>query len=151
MAIRRSTRRKRAGEAAFDACDVKRVVITESVYDDTEEGEEAVVSEAPLEDNRYFAGNGAELICPRTEDDGIQISSQYNNHLDRVGAYNSVRTQAGELACGTCMYAGLTPVEVSIARTELANAEVDRIEAYRLRKEAIEELNRQFPVSVEVE
>lgn len=131
----------RAGNKAFRGCDVKSVSFTEFVFIGPGKSN-PTVSEHPSSDVRQFAGNAAKLICPRVEDDKIQIDSQLTNHPNKKAALKSVEKLAGELVCGDCRYATMTPVEVSIARTDFARAEANRMEAYQALLEGYDEVNR---------
>jgi len=133
----------RAGRKAFDECDVKRVEFKTFVWEVDEENKPThrrVLSGDPSEDTRTSAGHGAVLHCPRTEDDKVFVQSESNTHYSRNEALRSVRKAAGNLLCRDCQFATMTPVQVSIERTELANAERARIEAYHALDEARAEL-----------
>jgi hypothetical protein len=127
------------GKKAFRRCDVKVVEFKDFVYDKDAKNRK-VLSDNPSEDTRRLFGYSAVLHCPRTEDDRVSITSQFTNHSSRIKALKSVEKLAGALLCRDCRFSNLTPAEVSMDRAALARAEKDRIEATRIRQEAIREL-----------
>lgn len=158
---------QRDGVKAFDMCDVKVVKMVKYGYPvDTEvrvSGDEFIVPlvatdytkrfiEGEDESSRknHYAGSRAIIECPYTEDTGITLESQFDNHNGELRAYESIRKNAGVLACRTCQYSGMTPVEVSIARTEFAKAEAERIKAFELLEEARAEIAQLANPKIEI-
>lgn len=133
----------RKGNRAFDRCDVKVIEFKDLVYKKGKEGP-TEVAKNPSEDSRILAGNSAVLHCPRTEDDRVNVESQFTNHSSRQVALNSVRSLAGVLLCATCRFSNMNPVEVSEERARIARAEAERIEAFGLRDAALLELNQRL-------
>ena len=87
-----------------------------------------------------ISGYGAKLRCPRIEDgDSGPVEVGYT-HNTELGALNALRRLAGKLLCSECRYAGMTPAQVSIERARFAEAEAERIRAFGLRAQAIQEL-----------
>lgn len=134
----------RKGRKAFRQCDVKVVEFKDFVYTD-DERQETTLAEIPSEDSRILSGSSAVLHCPRTEDDKVNVESRYSNHPTRPEALDSVEELAGKLLCEDCMFSTMTPVEVSIARKDLAAAETERIKAYQALEEARQEIEQVSP------
>lgn len=120
----------RNGRKAFNRCDVKVVEIKRRLRDKVTN---LVIDETARESGKNYAlnGHGAELHCPRTEDDRVAIKSDSQSHSSQAEALASVRGLAGQLLCAECRYSSMTPVQVSIERTELAKAEADRVVAFQ--------------------
>lgn len=140
----------RAGRKAFNRCDVKVVEFKDFVYVDDDE-KKVELSSNPSEDTRFYAGTGAILHCPRTEDERVNIESQYGNHSSRLDALASVGRLAGELLCKDCRYSAMNPVEVMQERAALARAEAERLDGMRLRAEAIAELAKIDPAFKDID
>lgn len=137
-----------SGNRAFERCDVKVVEFVDYVYVDKDRKNVTITQDA-ARDPRPHGGNGAVLHCPRTEDDRVNVESQFSNHPTRERALNSLKSLAGKLICRDCRFSSMTPVEVSIARTELAEAEKARIIAYAALMEArneLETINGQYQI-----
>lgn len=143
----------RAGKKAFDRCDVKVVEFKDTVYEHPTQvmpgnyvvplgglGTVASRPTSPADAGMQYAGSGAALHCPRTEDERVNIHSAYSNHNGRLLALKSVRNLAGELLCRTCRFSTMTPVEVSIERKALADAETERVESFILLEAARAEI-----------
>lgn len=124
----------RAGKNNFNTCAVRDVEFRDYVASGG-----IVVPKAGLRDTRALAGHTAVLHCPRTEDERFSIETP-DRLSSRKSAFNSLRRIASAAVCATCPFAGKSPVDVSIMRTQHAKAEVERVEAYRLRQEAYDEL-----------
>jgi hypothetical protein len=92
-----------------------------------------------------YAGSSATLTCPITEDRGIELNSDGANHNGAIRAFKNLREKAGLLACANCQFANMSPVEVAVERATLAHAEAERVEALRLRAEAVAELTALDP------
>lgn len=133
-----------SGRRTFNACRVKVVEFKDFVYATGNSGRE-VLSLTPSEDNRINAGCSAVLHCPKTEDDRVNVESQFTNHTNRLRALKSLREIAGELICRDCPFSNMDPVDVSVHRAELARAEADRLIAYKLVREAQLELDGLMP------
>src|SRR4051812_6956357 len=103
------------GEKAFNECNVRVVEVVEMVYAEGNEGKKVRAND-PSTDSRIFAGNGAVLHCPRTEDQRVDIASQYSDHDSRLEAYKSLREIAGKMLCDGCIYASMTPLQVAEER-----------------------------------
>ena len=123
----------------FRQCDVKVVETKDFVYVSGNKGP-AVLSVTPSEDNRNLHGHSAVLHCPRTEDERVNIESQYVNHSSRLEAVNSVASIAAALVCADCRFSTMTPLEVSKERADLARAETERLHEIALRTKVIQEL-----------
>ncbi len=149
-----SRRMMKAGQKAFDACDVKSVKFSSLSYPpgvDIIKTDYAVIPKKAKDVasavegtsdaiGRWYGGSRARLDCPYTEDAGVEIESQFNNHLTKEIAYDSLRSIAATIACRTCQYSSMTPVEVTIRRTEFAAAEAERLKAFALLEEARQEV-----------
>lgn len=129
-----------SGRRTFNACRVKVVEFKDFVYASGNSGHK-VFSRTPSEDNRINAGCSAVLHCPKTEDDRVNVESQFSNHPNRLKALKSLREIAGELICRDCPFSSMDPVDVSVHRAELARAEAERLTAYKLVREAQLELS----------
>jgi hypothetical protein len=117
-------------------CDVRTVEFRRRirVYEDDREKykilDESDVTPGQRE-NSKINGYSARLHCPRIEDDQyVNVESATYHHSTQVEALRSVRALASELLCRTCMFSGMTPVEVAHQRAELARAEVERTQAF---------------------
>ncbi len=149
----------RAGDKTFDRCDVKVVEFIDSVFTEPTEvhrGSHIVplsglgtVDKEIVEDDsgqfKQYAGSGAKLHCPRTQDDRLNVESAVGNHDGRIRALQSLRALAGELLCSTCRYSSMSPVDVALEQAKLANAEAGRLQGLALRAKAIAELNEANP------
>lgn len=140
----------RVGNRAFKGCDVKSVEFIRRVRvftgPEDEDGERPSIIKFDVDvtpeerESSYINGYGAKLHCPRIEDgDSKPVEVSYHNNTE-LGALSSLRTLAGELLCSECRYSGMTPAQVSIERAKFAEAEAERIKAFGLRAEAIQEL-----------
>lgn len=132
---RASRKVQREGRVAFGNCDVKAAEITRFFQYDDEKGFStgAVVAEADLDASKpnHFNGYRARLDCPRTQDDPrLVIESPYRSHATQLEAVEALVPLAAALVCRDCMYSGMTPVQVSIARKEFENAEIARLEVH---------------------
>jgi hypothetical protein len=130
----------RAGKKAFNKCNVRVVEFERFIYDSETEH---VVTEDQREPHRdyFLRGYRAILRCPRTEDDGVEVASPYKSHDTQRIALAHLRELAGDLICRDCMYPSMTPVQVSIKRKELAEAEAERLHAYKLVQQARDEID----------
>lgn len=143
---------RREGVESFDSCDVKVVkMITHGYPPDVKLQTASSTSIIPVDAADYakkkakdapliYGGHLAVLDCPYTQDTGEKISSAFNNHNGVAAAYDSVRENAGLIACRTCRFSGMTPAEVSIDRKEFAQAETERLRAYEGLEQARVEL-----------
>ncbi len=133
------------GKKSFDRCDVKTV--------------EIIGRSGLFKDNRYWTvdtkgapegsshtGYRAKLHCPRIDDDDrLNVSSNKKTYQLQEEAVRSVRSIAAQLICRDCMYADMTPVQVSIARKDFAKAETERVLAYKALEAAREDLDQISP------
>lgn len=140
----------RAGNKAFERCDVGVVEFGDYVYtkgkgkkDVFERGDESGTDK-----DKMHAGYHATLHCPRTEDDRISVTSEYESDMTKVEALNSLKKLAGELVCRNCRFSSMSPVDVSNERAELARAEAERTEAFTALEQAREELRQYSPHSL---
>lgn len=129
----------RAGRKSFDNCSVKRVEFVDFVAEEGVFGK-SIPSLNITVDSRSSRGTSATLMCPRTEVEGVSLEANYNKVNTRDDSYKEVRQRAGEILCRNCEFSGMTPTEVSIAQTEYAKAETDRIEAFKALEAAREEI-----------
>lgn len=140
----------RAGRKAFARCDVK-VVEFNRRYRTHDETRLVVNEEERVPEKNYsINGYGVILRCPRTEDDEISIRSDRDSHPSQIEALNSIKSVVGKLLCAECRYSHMTPVQVSVARTEFAKAEAERLEAYgalELARKEVAELPPGFPAT----
>lgn len=150
------------GKKAFNRCDVKVVefvdfifpsnvksdnVLAGSEYTTLRDGsisERAIVKDTASQQG-YDAGHLAILHCPRTEDDRVNIQSDSDNHTLRTGALASLRELAGSLICEHCRYSKMSPVDITLERAEIARVDAQRLEAIKLRAEALHELTQIDP------
>ncbi len=137
---------KHEGKKRFDNCQVAKVSIGQLVFV-MRDGEAVRVQRSKLRENEKWHREGgytATLHCPRTEDeDGVEVSTRAEVRWSQNEARRELRNTAARLVCATCVYHSMTPVEVSITRKELAEAELERIEAYKRLCEARAELEIQ--------
>lgn len=126
----------RAGKKNYDSCAVREVEDIEFVYLRLNFGPAEPKKGAT--DTRETAGHRAILHCPVTESERVTIDSGDYRYENRTNVAAKVRRYASELICANCMFAGKTPLEVSMLRRQLAEAESNRLEAERLRLEADE-------------
>ena len=139
----------RAGKRAFNRCNVKVVEFHEFVFPSSvsaseitrgagvvtagdKTGQRILVTPQNVNDvsSNWAAGCEAVLRCPVTEDQDEPLTSQTNNHVTKLASLESLRSIAGELLCRNCRFSSMTPVEVSLERQEIAEAETARIEAF---------------------
>lgn len=127
------------GYKAFNRCDVKVVEFKRRirVYTDNRRTKSASLvlfdEEVTPEQrqNSRISGYGAALHCPRIEDDDrLTIESDGYSYETQSGALISLRRLAGELICRDCRFSTMTPVEVSIERRKLNEAETERLQAH---------------------
>ncbi|MDB5185294.1 MAG: hypothetical protein JWN38_1102 [Candidatus Saccharibacteria bacterium] len=144
----------RAGKKSFEQCDVKSVIFTRRIRVFQDESR-SVSKSIVLDENdvtpeqmqvSQTRGYRATLQCPRLEDDPrSSIESESRVHATQLDALESMKRLAGEVICRDCRFSSMTPVEISHERAQLATAEAERAEAYRLREIALRELNTAFP------
>ena len=134
-----------SGKQSFDRCDVKTVeIIGRSAF--IKEGRQWNSDTKNAPEGSWHFGYRAQLHCPRIEDDErLKISSNNKNYNYQSEAVRSVRSIAAQLICRDCMYAEMTPVQVSIARKDFAKAETERIQAYKALEAAREEIEKISP------
>lgn len=143
------------GKRAFRRCDVKTVEIKRHVYpnDVRTEYYGGTIRPAKREDIQFrepevegisekqiYGGSSAILHCPRTEDERVNVQSQYDTHAGDAYALKSLEKIAGELLCANCRYSSMSPAEVAQDRAAETRAEADRIEAVVAREKAMLEL-----------
>ena len=130
-----------SGKQSFDRCDVKTVEIISRATKGILNYDSSVAPEGAI-----HSGYRAKLHCPRIEDDDrLKVSSNNLNYSYQSEAVRSVRKIAAQLICRDCMYSDMTPVQVSIARKEFANAETERVKAYQALEAAREEIEQASP------
>lgn len=129
----------RSGNKRFDQCDVKIVEFTRHIRDSSTGH---IVEEKDRDPDKDYVLRGyrGSLHCPRTEDDRVSVDSVTRSHPTQLEALNSVRKLTGNLLCSTCKYSTMTPLEISQERAAVARAEVDRLEAFTSRAQALAEL-----------
>lgn len=160
--MKRSQRKiVREGLEAFDECKVRVVRVTDYAYptnvllkvsgpfihpvNRADRERKRSVSKFTEGSSKMYGGSGAKLDCPYTQDTGIEISSDYTNHNGVQRAHESLRQNAGCIACRGCQYSGVDPVEVSSMRRAYAAAETERIAQQKLLDAARAELDSVSP------
>ena len=137
----------RSGNKAFDRCDVRVVEFGHFLYLEDRDGDFDYENDIPEDDRnkRFHAGYHATLHCPRTEDDRISVTSEYESEMDKSYALKSLKKLAGELVCHDCRYSSMTPAEVSQDRAKFLRAETERVEALTALEQARDELRLVTP------
>jgi hypothetical protein len=142
--MRRSERReiKRAA-TNFDACALKSIEFKlYARYRDRQVEHVVFLDKVPPNTTSHAAGYLGVLICPRTVDQGFEITSQRKSGLQQSEVLSQVRELAAQLVCRSCPYINMTPAEASLQRANFARAETERLQAFALREEAISEIEQ---------
>lgn len=142
MSLFRS-RESKIGFTNFDNCQNRTIEYTDFVRPSF--AFPAEVTADLDKDNRSYSGSSAELHCPKTADERVTVEVAYFTGQTRNAALTELRREAGYQVCKTCVYAPMSPLEVSQYDTQIAKSELERVETLRLRAEAIAELAETDP------
>lgn len=145
----------RKGEKAFDGCRVKswnftdfvfvkdpgRIKSTSSVVE-PQYGYPVARVPAESKEGGVYAGSSATLQCPRVQDTGMRIRSSLENHNGHSNAYDSLRQNAGKMACAVCPFSSMDQIEVAQYRARWATAQAEQIRAFSALEQARREIDR---------
>jgi hypothetical protein len=126
------------GQNNFDNCQNRTIEYTDFVRPRIS----ATVTVTPDldKDNRVYAGSSAELHCPKTADERVTVEVPYSTGQTRNLALTELKRAAGLQVCKTCVYASMSPLEVSQYDAQIAKSDLEKVEMLRARAEAIAEL-----------
>ncbi len=136
----------------FDQCGVKTVEYVEWLLSTSDKSGRRVWTRKSLfPENKAWNDKEYEAVlhCPRTEDDRVSVDSE-GHKMTREVALTELRKIAASVVCKSCVFSGMTEVEVSRHRTIAARAETERLEAYKIRDDVLAELAELDPVYREV-
>ena len=154
--------RGKTGKRNFNSCLTREVEFIETTA--FSHGERAWSSDGPIDraginaianvtgldpKKIVFLRNGtysAELHCPRTESEKTLIKSPKTDYPDQVSAFDALKSLAIKTVCEDCPYSGMTRIEAITLKTEQAKAEAEKAQAEILRREALAELEANYPV-----
>lgn len=130
----------RTGRKAFDTCNVRTTEFTDyGLIASDDKRAVRPIDKIARGEKYYYYGATAKLHCPKTEDDRTVIETKsYDDSTS--GAGKRLRSLAGAILCNTCPYPGMSEVEVSIYRGDLARAEAERLQAYKLLEQARQDI-----------
>jgi hypothetical protein len=126
------------GQNNFDSCQNRTVEYTDFVRPRMSATVE--MTEDLDKDNRVYTGSSAELHCPKTADERVTVEVPYYNGQTRNLALAELKRAAGLQVCKTCVYAPMSPLEVSQYDAQIAKSDLEKVEMLKARAEAIAEL-----------
>lgn len=141
----------RKGKKNFDKCGLKVVQFSDLVFPRgtklavrgeliVADKDARVLGEDDSSVRKAYGGSYAELHCPKTEDDRVEVDADFNNYNGRSRALKSLRNNAGETVCQNCVFFGMTELEVSEYRAKLVRSETERLDYLKLKTQTLAEL-----------
>lgn len=130
------------GKSNFDNCQNRTIEHTDFVFE-TYGG--ITQSDDFSKDTRIFYGSSAKLHCPKTDNSLVTVEVQALRGQDRDKALKNLKKEAGAQVCRVCVYAPMSPLEVSQYDAQIAKSELEKVELLKARSEAIAELAEKDP------